>query len=143
MIQLPPDYTFYIQLVSFLIFWQLMRWALFTPVQDVLRARAERTTGARVRAESLTAEAWALTVEVDAALAEARAEGHRQGEEIRRRSEAEAQRIVERYRNEAMALLERERAMTTSQVEAARVPLRQDAERLDGDVVAKLLGRAA
>ena len=143
MIELPPDYTFYIQIVSFLIFWQLMRWALFTPVQGALRARAERITGDRARAESLTAEARALAVEVDAAHPEARAEGHRQGEEIRRRGEAEEQRIVERSRDEAAALLERERAITAAQVEAARAPLRQDAERLAADVVAKLLGRAA
>jgi len=143
MIELPPDYTFYIQVVSFLIFWQLMRWALFTPVQGALRARAERTTGDRARAESLNAEVRALAAEVDAALAAARAEGHRQGDEIRRRGEAEEQRIVEKSRKETAALLERERAITTSQVDAARAPLRQDAERLAAAVVAKLLGRAA
>jgi len=143
MIELPPDHTFWIQVASFLIFWQLMRWALFGPVQRALRARAERTTGDLARAEALQREAATLALEIDAALSGARAEGHRQADEIRRRSEAEEQRVAERFRDDATALLERERSVTRRQVEAVRAPLREDAERLAGAVVAKVLGRVA
>ena len=37
MIKLPPDITFVIQLVSFLIFWQLMRVVVFLPMQRALK----------------------------------------------------------------------------------------------------------
>ena len=33
MIELPPDRTFYIMAVLFLVFWQFMRWAVFVPAQ--------------------------------------------------------------------------------------------------------------
>jgi F-type H+-transporting ATPase subunit b len=143
MIKLPPDWTFVAQIVCFLVFWQLMRWAVFEPVQRVLEGRAARTTGDRARAEALRVEAEALAACVEAELAEGRREGAREADEIRRRAEAEEQAILARYRAEARAVLERERAATSTQVAAARAPLRADADRLGASVVAKLLGRAA
>jgi F0F1-type ATP synthase membrane subunit b/b' len=141
MIKLPPDITFVIQLVSFLVFWQLMRWALFKPVQGVLRARAERTTGDKARAEKLRGEAAGILEDVNAALGDARREGTRRADEIRHRGEAKEHEILARYRGQAAALLERERALTAAQVEAARTPLRAEAELIASSVVAKVLGR--
>jgi F-type H+-transporting ATPase subunit b len=143
MIKLPPDITFVIQIVSFLVFWLLMKRLLFTPVEHVLQARAARTLGERERAEAMRAEAAALTTEIDAALAEARLDGMSRAEEIRRQGELEERSVLERSRNEAAVLLSRERAITSAQVEAARAPLAADAERLADAVVVKVLGRAA
>lgn len=143
MIKLPPDWTFVAQLVCFLLFWQLMRWALFAPVQRALEARAARTTGDRARAESVRAEAATLAADVEAQLAEARREGTRDADEIRRRAEAEEQSILSRYRDEVLALLECERTTTSTQVVAARAPLRAEVDRLAASVVAKVLGRSA
>jgi F-type H+-transporting ATPase subunit b len=142
-IKLPPDITFVIQLVAFLVFWQLMRVIIFVPMQRALKTRTERTAGARERAEVLVAEATQLNTSIDAGLEEARRSGARQAEEIRRRAEAEEQTIVARYRDEAAEFLERERAVTQSQVAAARAPLQAEATRLADDVVRRLLGRAA
>jgi len=141
MIKLPPDITFIIQVVSFLIFWQIMKRLLFAPVQSVLEARAARTSGESTRAETLQAEARAQAAEVDAALDEVRRQGVRQAEEIRGRSEEQERALLERARADVQALLERERAVTRSQVEVVQVPLRAEAERLAGQVVAKVLGR--
>ncbi len=143
MIKLPPDWTFVAQIVAFVIFWQLMRWAVFTPTQRALAARAKRIAGDRDRAEAMRGEAAAIGATVDAQLAEGRTEGTRAAEAIRREAEAEEQSILGRYRDQALALLERERAATESQVGAARAPLRAEAERLAGSIVAKVLGRAA
>jgi F0F1-type ATP synthase membrane subunit b/b' len=142
-IKLPPDITFVIQIVSFLVFWQLMRVLLFAPVQAALAARATRTTGARTRAETVEREAEKLAGEARAQLDAARASGLRETDVIRRQAEVDEQTTLGRYRDEAMALLDRERAITASQVEAARGPLVADGERLAERVVAKVLGRAA
>ncbi len=143
MIKLPPDWTFVAQFVCFLLLWQLMRWALFGPVQRALAARAARTTGYRARAEALRTEASALAAGVEAQLAEGRREGTREADDVRRRAEAEEQAVLARYRAEAQAVLERERATTSAQAAAARAPLRADAARLATSVVAKVLGRPA
>jgi F-type H+-transporting ATPase subunit b len=142
-IKLPPDITFVIQLVAFLVFWQLMRVIIFLPMQRALKMRAERTVGARERAEALIVEAAQLQASLEAGLTEAKRAGARQAEEIRRRAEAEEQAIVSRYRDDAAAVLERERALTESQVAAVRVPLQAEAARLAADVVRRVLGRAA
>lgn len=143
MIKLPPDITFVIQLVGFVVFWQLLRVTLFTPMQKVLAARAERTSGARARAEALTKEAAQLTASIEAGLVDAKRAGSREAEEIRRRAESDEQAILARYRAEATAVLEREREQTASQVGAARAPLEAEAVRLAESVVRKVLGRAA
>jgi F0F1-type ATP synthase membrane subunit b/b' len=143
MIKLPPDITFLIQLVSFLVFWQLMKVLLFNPVQHALHERNARTAGAQQTAEKLRSEGSALRAQLDAALQAARAEGMHGADEIRRRAEIEEQAILGRYQDEANTLLERERAETARQVAAARAPLRAEAERLAEAVVVKVLGRAA
>jgi F0F1-type ATP synthase membrane subunit b/b' len=142
-IKLPPDITFVIQLVAFVVFWQLMRVLIFLPMQRALKVRAERTGGARTRAEELLAEAAQVDGSIEAGLAEAKRDGAASANEIRRRAEAEEHAILARYRDEAMALLERERALTDSQVGAARTPLESEATRLADTVVRRVLGRAA
>ncbi len=143
MIELPPNYTFVIQLVSFVVFWQLLRVILILPMQQMLKSRAERTTGARGRAESLLVEASKVETSVEAGLADARRRGSADADEIRRQAEAEEQSILARYRADATALLERERAATEAQVSAARAPLETGAAQLADTVVSKVLGRAA
>lgn len=143
MIKLPPDITFVIQLVAFVVFWQVMRVLLFTPMQQALKRRAESTGGARTRAEAMIAEAALIEASVQAGLAQARQQGARQTEEIRRASEVEEHAILERYRGEATSLLERERAATDAQVREARAPLEAAASKLADDVVRRVLGRAA
>ena len=143
MIKLPPDITFVIQLVGFVVVWQLMRVLIFSPMQQALKVRAEKTGGSRARAEGLIAEAAQVDTSIEAALAEARRDGAARADEIRRRAEAEEQAIATRYRDEAANVLDRERGLTTSQVHAARAPLESEATRLADDVVRRVLGRAA
>lgn len=143
MIKLPPDITFIIQLVGFVIFWQLMRVLIFVPMQRALNTRAERIGGARTRADALIAEAVEIDASIEAGLAEARKDGAARTAEIRRRAEEEEQAFLTRYRSEAATLLERERSLTEFQVTSARAPLESEAARLAGIVVQRLLGRAA
>lgn len=138
-----PDATFIIQIVGFLVFWQLMKRMLFTPVQAALAIRSARTIGDRDRAQTLQLEVDGLAAEVEAKLLAARAAGARAADDARRKGEAEAEAVLERHRAEAAALLERERAAIDVAVREARAPLRGTAERLASGVIAKVLGRAA
>ena len=143
MIKLPPDITFIIQLVGFVILWQLMRVIIFVPMQRALSTRVERTAGARVRADALIAEAVGIDASIEAGLAGARKDGAARADEIRRRAEVDEQAILTRYSGEAAAVLERERALIESQVSSARAPLESEAARLAESVVWRVLGRAA
>ncbi len=144
MIELPPDWkTVFTVIAAFVVFWQVMGWAVFLPAQRTLKARAERTIGDRARAQALGAEAGTITANIEAQLSEGRREGMRAADGIRRAAETNEQSILGRYRDQALALLERERSATDAQVAAARAPLRAEAERLAAGVVAKVLGRSA
>ena len=143
MIKLPPDITFVIQLVAFVVLWQLLRVVLFLPMQQALKVRKERTEGARTRAEALLAEAAQIEASIQAGLTEAKKDGAIRADEIRRRAESEEQAILARYRGEAATLLERERALTDAQISSARAPLEAEADRLAGGIVQRVLGRAA
>jgi F-type H+-transporting ATPase subunit b len=140
---LQPDYTLFIQIATFVALWQFLKWALFAPVGRALAARAARTTGDKTRAQELRAQAEATLAEIEAGLAEARQQGAREADAIRRHAEGEEQKTLGRYRDEALQILERGRADTRAQVDAARAPLRSEAERLAAKVVEKVLGRAA
>jgi F0F1-type ATP synthase membrane subunit b/b' len=142
-IKLPPDITFLIQVVSFLIFWALMRVLVFLPAERALARRRERTAGAQSQAEALRTEAAGLVAERRAAIDAARTEGMQQADQIRRRAEAEEHEVLARHHATAQELLERERAATAAQVEAARGPLRAQAQTLAAEIVVKVLGRAA
>jgi len=143
LIKLPPDITFLIQIVSFLIFWGLMRMILFKPVQEALAKRGVQTTGATERAAELHADAERLQAEAAVKLTAARDGGTAAAVEIKKNAERDEQAILERFATEATALLEKERAVTASQVEEVKAPLRADAEALADEVVARVLGRAA
>jgi F-type H+-transporting ATPase subunit b len=142
-IKLPPDITFVIQLVAFVVLWQVLRVVLFVPMQKALKVRAERTEGSRMRAEALLAEAAQIEASIQAGLAEAKKDGALRADEIRRRAETEEHAILARYRGQAAALLERERALTDAQISSARAPLEAEAARLAGSIVQQVLGRAA
>ncbi len=143
MIKLPPDITFLIQIVSFLVFWGLMRAILFKPVQEALAKRGVHTTGASERATELLADAERLQAEAAVKLAAARDRGTAAATEIKKSAERDEHAILERFATEATALLEKERAVTAAQVEEVKAPLRADAEALADEVVAQVLGRAA
>jgi len=47
MLTFPPDYTFLVQIVSFLILWQLLRRLAWAPMLRLLEERDERRIGYR------------------------------------------------------------------------------------------------
>ncbi len=143
MLELPPDITFYIQIVLFFAFaWALQRLAL-DPAQKVVAERARRTTGAHQEASALRAEADEMRQRFERALAEARSAGSSAGDQLRRESEAQERRLLEDARTEASHLLAEVRARLAEETELARRELRQQTDALAEIAAEKVLGRAA
>ena len=143
MIKIPPDITFVIQLVGFVVFWQLMRVLLFTPMQQALKTRAERTDGARTRAEALVAEAAQIAASIQTGLAEAKKDGARRAEDwASDLLEGEGMRswnAIGSSRRRSSSANARSRTRRSSR----RGPLETEASRLAENVVRRVLGRAA
>lgn len=140
MLQLPPDITFYIEIVLFFLFaWALQRLAL-DPAQKVIAERTRRTTGAQGEAAALRAEAEEMRDRFERALAEARTAGSSAGDQLRRESEAEERRLLEDARTEAAHLLADVRARLAKEADAARRELRAQADALAELAADKVLG---
>jgi len=137
------DYSFAIQIASFLILWVLLKRLLFDPVLHVLEQRETRTSGNRAAAEQLAEETRVLAQEYDERIRAARRSALEQAEEKRKLALDEERRVLAAARNAGGAQLDQTRADIRAAVEVARVGLRRDAADLAARVAEKILGRAA
>lgn len=143
MLKLPPDYTFVLQVLIFVVFWVLMKRLWIDPALRVLHQRSRRSEGALREAERLQAKAEQLRADQAAALGDARAEAQREMQEIVRAAETEQQRLIEEARAEAQRTIGEVRARIAEEMAAARQGLRAQAREIAAEVARKVLGRAA
>src|SRR5437867_2016497 len=101
MLKIPPDYTFVLQILIFVVFWLLMKRLWVDPALRILHERSRRSEGAIREAESLQAEAERMRAAHAAALDEAKGEAQREMQEIVRHAEVEQQRLIGEARAEA------------------------------------------
>src|SRR5881628_507019 len=100
MLQIPPDYTFLVQIAIFLVLWLVLKRLWFDPALRIVRARRARSEGAIAEARALQAEAERMRAEHAAALDDARAEAEREVQEIVRHAEIEQRRLIGDAREE-------------------------------------------
>jgi F-type H+-transporting ATPase subunit b len=141
--QIPPDYTFFVQIALFVVFWLLLKRLWFDPALKITRERAVRSEGAIKEARAIQAEAEQLRAQHAAALDEVRSETQREMQEILRAAEQEQKRLIAEAREEAQRTLEAVQARINEEVATARQSLREQARDIAHEVVRKVLGRAA
>lgn len=142
MLQIPPDYTFFVQIALFLVLWIALKRLWFDPAMAVAKERAIRSEGAIAEAKSMQGRAEALRAEHAQKLAEARAEAQREAQEILRAAEAEHRRLVGEATDEAQRTIAEARQRIAEDVANARRALRSEVEALAGDVARVVVGRA-
>jgi F-type H+-transporting ATPase subunit b len=142
MLKIPPDYTFLLEIVLFVVLWIVLKRLWFDPALRVIRERAARSEGAVAEARAVQVDAERLRAEHAAALDQARDEAHREMQDILRSAEAEQKRLLAEARNDAQRTLGEARSRIAEEVAEARRALRTDAESIAQDVVRKVLGRA-
>src|SRR5881398_3773167 len=127
MLKIPPDQTFLIHIVVFVVFWLLVRRLWFLPALRIIRERTVRSEGAIREARAIEAEAERLRAEHAAALDQTRSEAQRELQEIIRGAEAEQKRLVAEASAEAHRTLTDVQARVADEVARARRTLRDDA----------------
>src|SRR5262245_19246901 len=142
MLRIPPDYTFILQIVLFIVIWIALSRLWFGPALRIIRERAARSEGAVKEAQAVQAEAERLRAQHAAALDEARSEASREMQEIVRGAEAEQKRLIDEAREEAHRSLAEVRTVVAEDVAVARRGLREQAEEIAREVARKVLGRA-
>jgi F-type H+-transporting ATPase subunit b len=137
------DYSLLIQIVTFIIVWQVLQRVLFSPVLDVLAQRAERTTGALALAEQMQATAAAARTEYERALAAARVQLAREAEVGRKAAHEESAAAIAAARAAAGAELQHLRTQLTAQVAQAEHALAGEANLIAFEMLDRVTGRAA
>ncbi len=142
MLKIPPDYTFLVQILIFLVLWVALKRLLFAPALRIIHERTTRSEGAVQEARAIQAEAERLRAAQAAALDEARGEAQRELQELLRGAEAEQKQLIAEARDEAQRTLAEVRTRIAEEVAAARHGVREQAEQIAREVSRKVLGRA-
>jgi len=142
MLEIPPDFrTLLIETTIFVVLWIVLSRLWFGPAMRVIRERNARSAGALEKARAIQAEAETLRARHAAAIEDARAEAHRDMEEVIRSAQAEQRKVIGEARDEAHRVLTDARGKIAEEVAAARQELRTQAESIAKEVARKVLGR--
>lgn len=140
MIAFPPDITFVIQIVSFVVLWMGLKRLLFDPVLGVLDERRARTVGVRTQAAELRAEAERTAAAFDQKLTQVRTEVGRETDAARNATDEEERRVLAATREQAAAQLREQREQVRVQADAARAALVGESGKLADLIVRKVVG---
>ncbi len=141
MLSFPPDWTFVLQIVLFLVLWTVLRRFLFEPNLAVLRERAQRTTGAVHEASHLRKLAEEMAERYKTQLSQARAQSLQEVERASHEAEEQAHALLESARAEAARMTLEMRESLHREMAAARQGLEAYIPEFSRDIAQKLLGR--
>ena len=141
MLTFPPDFSFVIQIASFVVLWFGLKRLLIDPVLQVLEQRDARTSGAQREAAAITAAANVSAADYERRIHAARIAAFAETEAARGATQAEEQRVLSEARQQAGAQLALLRENLRLQAEAARPALAIDARDLAARVAERVIGR--
>jgi len=143
MIAFPPDFSFYIQILSLFVLFAALRELLFRPVMKVLDERAARTTGVRAEAESMNRGSEAAAAEHDRRFDEVRRELSARMDAARGATAKEERIVLDAAQDEAGSYLTARREVMQQEAAQAREELAHEATNIAGLMVERVLGRKA
>jgi F-type H+-transporting ATPase subunit b len=136
-------YIILAQFALFVALWAVLKRFWFDPALRIIQERKQRSEGAIVEARKIQAEVERLRQEQAAVLAQARAEAHREMQEMLRAADGEQKKLIDDARAEAQRTIDDVRTRLAEDVANARRTLRDAAGEIARLVAAKVLGRAA
>jgi F0F1-type ATP synthase membrane subunit b/b' len=140
MLTLPPDFTFVIQLTTFLVLLVVLRRLFFAPFLEVLEDRSDRTSGDIEKAATLRAEVESQSARLDAELAKARSVANAEVDAVRAATREEADRLFRSAHDDAAARLVELRGQVQLATAEARGALAGDVQVLADAMVTAVLG---
>jgi F-type H+-transporting ATPase subunit b len=141
MLTFPPDISFVIQIVSFIILWVGLKRLLFDPFIQVLETRESRTTGANREAVTMKAEAAQSAAEYERRMHEVRQSLAVDAETARQATQTEERRVLSESREQASTQLTQLRDNLRRQAEAVRPTLATEARDLAAQMFERVVGR--
>jgi F-type H+-transporting ATPase subunit b len=141
MLTFPPDFSFVIQIVSFLLLWAALKRLAFDPILSVLAEREARTHGNQAEAAKLSESAEAASQRCESSLRQVRQEVLAEAESGRKRAEQEQNQVIASARREAETEIALLRAEIAAQVEGAKASLQAEARSIAALMAQRVTGR--
>ena len=141
MLTFPPDWTFFAQIILFLILWTMLRRLLFEPNLAVIANRKRHSAGAIKEAERIKAEAEGKGEEYRVQLVEARSGAMQEVEAVYREAEEQSRALVEEARNASAHTLAQMRETLQKEIAGARQDLEKRIPDFSNEIAERLLGR--
>lgn len=141
MLSFPPDWTFIVQIILFLVLWVCLRRLLFEPNLAVLKKREQQSAGALQEASRVSAEAQEMAEQYKTRLAQTRAGAMQQVDTVYRAAEEQARTLIEDARAESNQTVMNMRETLRQELAAARQDLEKGVPDFSRAIAEKLLGR--
>lgn len=139
---IPPNWgTFFVLIVSFLVFWFIFSRLFFRPFLNLLAQREERFQSLSDRTEQLLREARTDDDEREKRIAEIRREAIAMRESHRRTAEAEAAQLLDAAKAEAHAAMEAARTRLERELKESEQQLEAMSHNLGAELAVRILGR--
>jgi len=140
---LTPNYSFFIQIITFVILWQGLKRLVFDPYLQLLDQRDRRTVTAQAEAEKLVAEAEKVRLDYEQSLQKMRVQMAQEAAAARNVAQEDGQRALAAARTSANEEMLRMRAQVAAQVEAARQSLSAQAASIAEEMLQRVTGGVA
>jgi F-type H+-transporting ATPase subunit b len=142
MLNIPPNWgTFFVLIVSFLVFWFIFKRILFEPFLALLSARDDRQRELRENAERARNQARAAEEKYRHELAQAYRASAAEREKARQAAEQEAAALVEQAREAARQTIEKAQAEADQKLKLAFQQVEELSAGLALELAQRLLGR--
>ncbi|OPY14452.1 MAG: ATP synthase subunit b [Syntrophus sp. PtaU1.Bin005] len=136
------DYTFWIQLVNFLLLIFILNIVLYKPVMGILEKRKGQIEGAEQEIRDLNLTIEQKEARYEEKLRLAKNDALEQKKEIVRQGSDEAKGVLDAARAEIPKMVEQFEAKVSKEVNEARRILREQSENIATEIAEKVMGRS-
>jgi len=135
------NFTFFVQLINFLVLVAILNWLLVRPAMKIINERRNRVEGSNEETRLLLEEVEKNTAEYQQRLSEARILANSEKEKLRQEGSQQEAEIVRKAREEARIMLEKMKSSIERESLDAKNTMRNEIEALSRDIAEKVLGR--
>lgn len=135
------NHTFFIQLISFLVFIALINWVLVKPALKILNDRRIKVEGAEEDAAQLIANSDDIIAEYDTILSEAKAEATKERDRLKNEGFEKENGILKAVREESKKFTDQLKVEIGKESEEALNKMKQNSDILSKEIAEKILGR--
>jgi F-type H+-transporting ATPase subunit b len=137
-----PDYTLFIQIANFLLLLVLLNAILYRPIRRILKNRRDEMDAFQNKIQALEGKFASYTQRIQAGTAEARKEGLKEKESIKKTGQEEEKLMLREASAKASSKIGETRKEMDEKVKGVRLSLEKEMALFSKELAEKVLGRS-